>query len=332
MNAAWRAMRAGMTRHFPLTVLIGALATAVPSVCHAQPAPKADVSPFAPGDLKRPVFDTQTPVYATANQQEKSAATVVAEVDGRAVTLGDVADAIKELPGSVSALPFADLFPGIRAQLIRQQALVIRAQHQALDEDPAVRRKVKAVADRVMANELLQQEVSRSITEQMLLDRYQRDIAGKPGPDEVHVRVIMQPTYEAAEAIITELRAGADFAAVARRSSLDTTAPVGGDLGFLTLDGLNPEVGAAAFAMQPGSFTPFPVRSAGAWFVVRVEERRQRPTQTFADARNLLMQSLIREGVPDIVTRSLASVTVREYDLNGKELNADKPRVEEPRR
>ena len=241
----------------------------------AQLVPKPDPSPLAPGDLKRPIFDTQTPVYDEAHAQEKSAGTVVAEVDGRAVTLGDVGDAIKELPANLAARPFADLFPSVLAKLVRQQALVIRAHQQGLDEDPAVQRKVKAAADQALANELLHHEIARTITEQALLDRYNKDIAGKPGPEEAHVRVIMTPTREAATALIAELRSGADFATVAKRSSQDTTASIGGDLGYVQLGGLNAEVGAVAFSLQPGQFTPFPVSSAGAWFIVKVEDRRQ---------------------------------------------------------
>jgi len=99
----------------------------------AQAQPKPDPSPFAPGDLKRPIFDTKTPIYDTADKQDRSAGTIVAEVDGRPVTLGDVQDAIAELPPSLKNLPFAELFPGILRKLVIQQALVVRAQHQGLD-------------------------------------------------------------------------------------------------------------------------------------------------------------------------------------------------------
>ena len=262
----------------------------------AQSAPHADPSPFAPGDLKRPIFDTQTSIYGRADQQEKSAGTIVAEVDGRPVTLSDVAEAIKKLPAGVSSLPFADLFPGVLHKLIIEQALVVRATQQGLDEDPTVRRKVKAAVDQVMADEVLRQELTSKITEKALLNRYDREIAGKPGPDQVHVRVIMLPTEEAASSIIAELRSGADFATLARRSSTDTTAQVGGDLGFLSRDALSVEIGAVAFAMQPNEVAPFPVRSAGAWFVVKAEERRKSSTPSFAAVREQLLQELIREG------------------------------------
>src|SRR5712672_1131315 len=100
----------------------------------AQLGPAPDPSPFAPGTLKRPIFDTARPVHDITPDREPAAAGVVAEVDGRPVTLGDVGDAIRELPASMSQLPFADLFPLILEKLVRQQALVIRAQHQGLDE------------------------------------------------------------------------------------------------------------------------------------------------------------------------------------------------------
>jgi peptidyl-prolyl cis-trans isomerase C len=272
--------------------------------------------------MKRPIFDTRTPVYGTTKQQEKSASTVVAEVDGRAVTLGDVQDAIAELPPSVKNLAFADLFPGILGKLVRQQALVIRAQRQALDEDLVVRRSVRAASDRVMANALLEQEISRSITEPVLLERYNKDVAGKPGPEEVHVRVIMVPTEQAATAIIGELRGGADFATLAKRSSVDATAPAGGDVGFVVRDGLTPEIGAVVFSMQASQYTSFPVHSAGSWFVLKVGERRRQATRAFSVEREDLRQAMLREGVADVVTAALADVTVREYDFTGKETDA----------
>jgi peptidyl-prolyl cis-trans isomerase C len=300
----------------PIAMLCAVLAA---GTAWGQRAPAADPSPFAPGDLKRPIFDTSTPVYGKADEQAKSAQTVVAEVDGRAITLGDVKDAIADLPPTARNLPFSELYPSIRGQLVRQQALVIRAQRHAVDEDPAVRRKLKAASDRVLISALLEQEISRSITEAALLERYNKDIAGKPGPEEVHVRVIMVPTEQEALAAIGELRGGANFAELAKRVSKDATALAGGDAGFVTIDGLTPEVGPVVFAMAPGQFTAFPVHSVGSWFVLKVEERRQQPTPPFSVVREDLRQAMLREGVSDVVKAALSDVTVREYDIVGKE-------------
>jgi peptidyl-prolyl cis-trans isomerase C len=314
-------MHTPLLRFFSTPRLAAVLVICWSGAALAQSGAKPDASPLAPGDLKAPIFDTITPSYDTAGRQAKSAMTVVAEVDGRAVTLGDVADAIAELPPSVRAMPFADLYPLILGQLIRQQALVIRAQRQALDEDPVVRRKIKAVSDRVLGDELLKAETGRSITEAALLERYNKDIAGKPGPEEVHVRVIMVPTEAEAAGIIGELRAGADFATLAKRSSKDPSAPAGGDAGFVRLDQLTSEIGSVVFATQPGQFTPFPVRSMGAWFVLKAEERRHQPALAFSFVREELRQTMIREAAADVMKAALADVSVREYDMNGNEVD-----------
>jgi peptidyl-prolyl cis-trans isomerase C len=282
-------------------------------------------SPAAPGDLSKPAYDTATPLYDMANRLENQANTVIAEVDGRAITLGDVSDLIRDLPPSLGGLPFESLYPGTVEQLVRQQALVIRAQHQALDEDPVVRRRVKAAADHALANELLHHDIMQTITEAALLDRYAKDFAGKPGPLEVHLRVIMIPTETEAADLIQALQKGADFAAIARRSSQDATAPVGGDLGFVRLEALTPEIGAVAFALPAGQITVYPVKSAGAWFIVRIEERRQQPTPPYSMVRERLVQTMLREGVADVVKQALAGVIVREYNFTGKEPDATKP-------
>ncbi|MDR3538248.1 MAG: peptidylprolyl isomerase [Acetobacteraceae bacterium] len=296
-----------------------AVALAVLVLAASIPARAADPTPAAIQDLSKPAFDTTTALYDMANRAEKSGRTVVAEVDGRAITLADLGDAIRDLPSSLGALPFEQLYPGVLERLIKQQALVIRAQHQGLDEDPVVRRRVKAAADHVLTNELLQREIGKSITEQALLDRYAQTVAGKPGPEEVRVRLIMVGTEAEATALIAELKAGGDFAAIAQRSSKDTTAPVGGDLGFVRRDGLNPEVGAVAFSQVAGQLTSYPVASNGAWFIVKTEERRQQSTPPFPVVRDRLRQELLRAGVPSVTEAAMKDVFAREYNITGKD-------------
>ena len=287
------------------------------SAAWAQADPSA--SPFAPGDLKRPVFDTETTVYPPGDAEAKAAATVVAEVDGRAVTLGDVGDAVRRLPANVAALPFADLYPGVLAQLVRQEALVIRAVRRGLDEDPAVRRQMRAASEQVLADEQLRREISGQITEEMLLDRYDKAIVGKPGPTEVRLRVIKVATEQEAMGLIGALKAGADFATLAKQWSRDPTAQAGGDAGYTTRERLTVEVGPVAFSMSPGQFTAYPVRGTDCWFVLKVEDRRTTPVRPFSEMREEIRQVLLREGVADVVAAALRDVTVREYDVTGKE-------------
>lgn len=276
-------------------------------------------SPLAPADLTKPAFDTATPKYAPSQGLSKSAGTVVAEVDGRVITLGDVGDAIRSMPTSISAMPFEALFDTVVDQLVRREALAIRAQQLGLEADPVIRRRVKAAADQVLGNEMLRRDITARITDRALRERYERDFAGRPGPEEARVRVIMVPTEAEALTLLAEIKAGADFATVARRSSKDTTARVGGDLGFMRQPDLNPEIAAVAFSLPIGEINARPIRRAGAWFLVKVDERRLQPTPSFFTMRKDLTEALLREAVPAAVQSVLKDVVVRKYDMNGNE-------------
>jgi peptidyl-prolyl cis-trans isomerase C len=310
----------------------GALRASVLSLClaagsaaFAQDTAKSAPSPAAPGDMSKPMFDTTTPVYDSITSLDKAASTVVAEVEGRPITMGNVGDAIRAMPPATARLPFDALYPIVLEQLIQQQALVIRAQQQGLDEEPAIRRRVRAAADRELAEQYMQTTLSKGITEAKLLDRYNRDVAGKPGPDEVHTRIILTDNEKAALSAIAELKGGADFATVAQRASKDSTAAAGGDLGFKTREELNPEVGAVAFALPVGQVTPSPVHGAAGWFVVKVEERRQRATPSFASVREELRQTMLTEGVVPLAAAALKDLKVRRYNFTGTEASPEKP-------
>jgi peptidyl-prolyl cis-trans isomerase C len=303
-----------------LVVLLSAIAAVPlgPMPAWGQASLRPSPSPLAPPDSSRPTFDTAEPRYDGNQPGSRAGATVVAEVDGQAITLGDVGDAVRSLPASVASMPFDILMPTILDQLVQRAALAARARQAGVDELPEVRRRVQAAAEQTLVNEYLNHAIADRISEAEVLARYRRDDAGKPGPDEVRVRVIMLLTEAEAAAIITELRGGADFATVAKRVSRDPTAAAGGDLGFTARDTLTPEIGAVAFALPVGQYSAYPVRSGGAWFVVQAAERRQQPTPPFSVVRAQIQQAMMKEALPSNVRDALATVTVRTYDVGGR--------------
>jgi peptidyl-prolyl cis-trans isomerase C len=252
---------------------------------------------------------------------------MVAEVEGRPITLGDIGDAIRALPPSMAQMPFDALYDSVLDQLIKQTAVVVRAQQRGIDEDPVVRRRMKAATDRVLSEEYLQREVSKNVTETALLERYNRDIAGRPGPEEARIQVILTGSEKEAADLIAAIQGGADFATVARRASKDTTASAGGELGFHTRDGMAPEIGAVAFTLPVGQVTPNPVRGAAGWFVVKVEERRRQPTPAFAVVREKLHDQLMVEGVEPVALQAVKDLKIRRYNFNGTEITTDKSDV-----
>ncbi len=76
-----------------------------------------------------------------------------------------------------------------------------------------------------------------------------------------------------AQRLLEELRAGAPFPAVARQFSQAATASVGGDLGWLTLQELPPEVSQVVRDLQPGSLAG-PIRTIGGYYLIGLIDRR----------------------------------------------------------
>lgn len=86
-----------------------------------------------------------------------------------------------------------------------------------------------------------------------------------------------------ADRLVEQIRAGANFSAVAQQFSQSPTAAVGGDLGWVAAGELPGEIGNAIEAMQPGQLSP-PIRTGGGFYLVYLADRRTLGSNTPADA------------------------------------------------
>ncbi|HUN38962.1 MAG TPA: peptidylprolyl isomerase [Acetobacteraceae bacterium] len=265
---------------------------------------------YAPsGELAPPGAVGTTP--APANQA--AADPIVATVGGQPIHESEVEDEVRTLPGGGGEASFAQLYDVALRRVIEREALLIRARADDLATKPEILRQMQEAGDRVLENAYLQHATAARVTEATLLERYQAEVAGKPGPEEVRARAILVPTEAEANEIIARLRTGADFRGLARRFSKDVSAAKGGDLGFLPLDALNPEVGAVVFSLPPGQVSAYPVKTTVGWFVLKTEARRSTPTPTFEQARSRLLAECQREALNAVVQAALRQAPVRYF-------------------
>jgi peptidyl-prolyl cis-trans isomerase C len=265
-----------------------------------------------------------TGALAQGTQSPAPADPVVAKVDGKPIHLSDLKDAAQSLPENMrGGMPAQTLYPMLLDQVIDGRALVSEAHRSGLDKDPAVQRLVAAAEDRALQTALLSQAVGPAITDDALRARYDSEIAGKPGDEEVHARHILVGSEAEAKKIIADLKGGADFAALAKQYSKDPSGTQqGGDLGFFKKDEMVPEFATVAFALQPGQVTQTPVHSQFGWHVIQVVERRRADPPDFDQARDQLRQRTIQEGVQKVVAKARSSVAVEKFNLDGSPLRA----------
>jgi parvulin-like peptidyl-prolyl isomerase len=129
----------------------------------------------------------------------------------------------------------------------------------------------------------------------------QRVIESMPTTAEhIHARHSLVHTSPEAERILAQLQAGADFAALARTYSQDTsTRETGGDLGFFPRGILvAPEVEDAAFALQPGQSSGV-VSSALGYHLVQAIERDPARSVSPENLR-LLQDRAVQEWIEDL--------------------------------
>jgi len=86
-----------------------------------------------------------------------------------------------------------------------------------------------------------------------------------------------------ATAVLKTIKAGGDFATLARANSQDTgSAQNGGDLGFFPKGQMTPAFEEAAFKLKPGAVSPL-VETPFGFHIIKVLERRPPRTAPFAE-------------------------------------------------
>ena len=294
----------------PYATALAALAALAGAPASAQTAPdKAPAAQSAPAP--------SAAAQSTPEASQAAADPVVAKVGDQQITRADVTDAAMNLPDEYRGMAPDKLFPMMLDQLIDRAAIVNLARKQGLDQDPEVKREFANAQAQVLQNTLLSRTITPLLTEDAIRARYNKDIAGKTGEEEVHARHILVSTEAEANKVIAELKKGGDFAALAKQSSTDPGAAQGGDLGWFKKGDMLPAFSAAAFAMKPGQISDKPVHTQYGWHVIKVEGRRSAPAPTFEQAHDEVRQAIIHDAVGQELVKARAGLVVVKYNPDG---------------
>ena len=155
--------------------------------------------------------------------------TVVARVADQAITTDDVTRTLKRLRLSYDQLsPAQALRP-----LIDRKILFLEAEARGLAADSLVLAQLEAATNQRLVDRLYLEEVSLLISVSEAESRAQYHALGLDRKREVRGRHIAVATEGEAVRMLEQLRNGANFAELARQSSLDSaSAAKGGDMGF----------------------------------------------------------------------------------------------------
>ncbi len=202
---------------------------------------------------------------------------IVARVDGRFVHLSEVEAAARaggQIQDGDKLTVDAAFSRDLVSAYVEQRLLARAAIDEGLQRDPAIQRRLLAARDRILASSFMEGRIASAVTPERVKRLYESQADVTRLGDEVKARHILVATQEEALTVVNELRAGGDFAAIARGRSLDrATAPLGGEVGWFTKDMMTPPFSAAAFSTPAGEIAD-PFTTEFGWHVLQVLERR----------------------------------------------------------
>ena len=236
------------------------------------------------------------PVWA---EEAPTADTVVATVNGTAITLGHMIVARDALPEQYKALPADVLFKGILDQLVQQTALeqsmegkLTRSDTLRLENDK--RGYVSARA--------LEAVVLSAVTDEALQAAYEARFKDAAPQTEYNAAHILVADEAKAKELLAELEAGADFAELAKTHSTDTGSAVnGGDLGWFGLGMMVKPFEEAVVAAEVGKVAG-PVQSDFGFHLILVKETRIAAQPTLDDIRDELAAEIEQQAIEAHVT------------------------------
>ncbi len=262
-----------------------------------------------------------------AQDKPYSAATVVATVNGKDITLGHVIAMRDRLPQQYQQLPDDVLLSGLVDQLVDQQ-LLADEESASPASDPL---QVKLALDNERRGELAglaaNAAVADAVTDEAVKAAYEKQVADfKPAP-EFNASHILVDSEDKAKELKAQIDGGASFADVAKANSSDGSAADGGDLGWFGLGQMVPEFETTVQAMQVGQVSD-PVKTQFGWHIIKLNDKRESAPPTLDQARpeieNQLRQAALQTKLdalrsaakiekPD--TTAVPPAAIRESDL-----------------
>jgi peptidyl-prolyl cis-trans isomerase C len=121
--------------------------------------------------------------------------------------------------------------------------------------------------------------------------------ASSTGSTEYRARHILVEKEDEATKLLAQIKGGAKFEDVAKKSSKDTgSAQNGGDLDFAKPDAYVPEFSKAMMALKKGEISA-PVKSQFGYHIIKLEDTREAQFPPFAEVKPQVLQRLEQQKI-----------------------------------
>lgn len=256
---------------------------------------------------------------------------VVAKVNGNTITEADMRFANAEIGAQLGDIPENVKRRALAEYLIDNALFAEAAIAAKIAADPAFEEQMQYVRRRLLREQYFEKQLKGVISEADAKKIYDQRVAQLKSENEVAARHILVDNEEKAIEILAKIKAGGDFAALAKENSTDTgSKEQGGFLGYFGRGQMVPEFEKAAFTMIKGQVSE-PVKTNFGWHIIKLEDRRRKPPPSFDDVKETILNSLAVLKAQEVVAalRKKADVEYLDDDIKKQVEEQEKKKAAE---
>jgi peptidyl-prolyl cis-trans isomerase C len=189
----------------------------------------------------------------------------------------------------------------IKEELIRREVFLQEAQKRGLPEKPEVKFQLDVQRQNTLIQALMRDELQKNpITDAQIQAEYDKQ-KQTAGSKEYRARHILVEKEEEAKAIVAELKKGAKFEELAKKSKDPGSANNGGDLDWAGPDAYVKPFSEAMVKLDKGRFTETPVQTQFGWHVIRLDDVRDTQFPPLAQVQGQIREALQQQRVQAFV-------------------------------
>ncbi|MBL8370909.1 MAG: peptidylprolyl isomerase [Burkholderiaceae bacterium] len=186
----------------------------------------------------------------------------------------------------------------LREEVIMREIFMQEAQRRGLETGADYRNQVELARQTILIRELFADvQKKNAVTDAEAKAEYDKFVTANGGK-EYRARHILVEKEDEAKALIDQIKKGAKFEELAKKSSKDPGSGAnGGDLDWANAGSYVKEFSDAMVKLPKGQMTDTPVKSQFGWHIIRVDDTREAELPKFEEVKPQIVQQLQQQKI-----------------------------------
>lgn len=269
------------------------------------------------------------------NGEGKSGGTILADVNGNAITTEDFKNEVDRLPPYLK--PMVQSPEGKKELLdsmVVREIILEQAKKDGVDKSKEVADRLEDLRKRLIVETYLKKKVEQDavVSDAELKKFYDENKDKFKSGEQIKASHILVKTEKEAEEILGQLKSGASFEDLAKKFSTDSTGAKGGDLGWFSKGAMVPEFDKVVFGLKEGQLSGI-VKTQFGFHIIKATGYRSAGTRTFDEVKEQIKSTLLPAKQQEIFQKMKedlkknAKVSIKEDVLKSLDLTGGDSQV-----